>query len=171
MDTRIEQSKQLIAESLISLMKKKNFNLITNKDITNKAGLSHVTIYRHFKSKDEIIKYYLDYITDKFVQTSKILYNPDDFNAYLIKLFTHLEKNKELEILLYKSNMIHYLKDEFDRIFLAKATNFDEKYHYAFISGGLYNLYYYWIKNDCKESPQELSKIFNDFYILKGDSN
>ena len=170
MDTRIEQSKQCIAESLISLMKKREFSSITNKDITNKAGVSHITIYRHFKNKDEIIKYYLDDITDKFIETSKILYTPDNFNEYLITLFTHLEKNKELGILLYKSNMIHFLKDEFDRIFLAKATNEYNKYHYAFISGGLYNLYYYWIKNNCKESPQELAKFFNDFYILKGDS-
>ena len=66
--------------------------------------------------------------------------------------------------------MIHYLKDKFDRIFLAKGTTQTQKYHYAFISGGLYNLYYYWIKNNCKETPNELANMFNDFYILKGDS-
>ena len=33
-----------IADALISLMKKKDFNKITNKDITNRAGLSHITI-------------------------------------------------------------------------------------------------------------------------------
>ena len=55
MDTRIEQSKQEIAESLIYLMKKKDFASITNKDITDKAGLSHITIYRHFKTKDELL--------------------------------------------------------------------------------------------------------------------
>ncbi|MBP3255617.1 MAG: TetR/AcrR family transcriptional regulator [Clostridia bacterium] len=171
MDTRIEQSKQEIAESLIYLMKKKDFASITNKDITDKAGLSHITIYRHFKTKDEIIKYYLDDITDNFIRTSKILYVPNDFKGYIIKLFTHLENKKDIGILLYKSNMIHYLKDEFDRIFLAKANNRKEEYHYAFISGGLYNLYYYWIKNNCKENSTELANMFNEFYILKGDSN
>lgn len=170
MFSRIEQSKQDIAESLIYLMKKKDFSSITNKDITDKAGLSHITIYRHFHNKEEIIKYYLDNITDNFIKTSKIKYSPNDFKGYVIKLFIHLEKNKDISILLYKANMFHYLKDEFDRIFLAKATNKNEKYHYAFISGGLYNVYYYWIKNNCKETPQELAEIFNDFYILKGDS-
>ena len=30
-----------------------------NKNITDKAGLSHITIYRNFKNKVEIVQYYL----------------------------------------------------------------------------------------------------------------
>lgn len=170
MSKKIEQSKNEIAESLLSLMKKKEFSSITNKNITDNAGLSHITIYRHFNSKDDIIKYYLDNITDNFIKTSKIIYTPNNFTNYIVKLFTHLENYKDIGILLYNANMIHYLKDEFDRIFLAKAHNSDEEYKYSFLSGGLYNLYYYWIKNNCKETPQELATIFSDFYIYKGDS-
>ncbi len=171
MELQSELSKKYIAEALISLMKKKDYTSITNKEITDKAGLSHITIYRNFKSKDDIIKYYLNNITDTFIKTSKIIYTPNDFTNYITKLFTHLEKNKDVAILLYQANMIHYLKDEFDRIFLAKAKNSNETYHYAFVSGGLYNLYYYWIKNNFREPPQELANIFNNFYISKGDSN
>lgn len=171
MELQSELSKKYIAEALISLMKKKKYTSITNKEITDKAGLSHITIYRNFKSKDDIIKYYLNNITDTFIRTSNIIYTPNDFTSYIIKLFTHLEKNKDIAILLYQANMIHYLKNEFDRIFLAKAKNSNETYHYAFVSGGLYNLYYYWIKNNFREHPQELANIFNNFYISKGDSN
>ena len=171
MELQSELSKKYIAQALISLMKKKNYDSITNKEITDKAGLSHITIYRNFKTKDDIIKYYLNHITDSFIKTSKIVYTPNDFSSYITKLFTHLEKNKDIAILLYKANMIHYLKDEFDRIFLAKAKNSNEIYHYAFVSGGLYNLYYYWIRNNFKETPQKLANIFNNFYISKGDSN
>ena len=49
-------------------MKKKDYASITNKEITDKAGLSHITIYRNFKNKDEIIKYYLDEITNEFIK-------------------------------------------------------------------------------------------------------
>ena len=38
-------------------MKKKDYSSITNKEITDKAGLSHITIYRNFKSKDDIINW------------------------------------------------------------------------------------------------------------------
>lgn len=171
MELRSDLSKKYISEALIYLMKKKDYSSITNKDITDKAGLSHITIYRNFNSKDEIIKYYLDTITEDFIRESNITYSPNNFRDYIITLFTHLQKNKDIALLLYKANMLHYLKDEFDKIFLAKAHNLNEEYHYSFVSGGLYNVYYYWIKNNYKETPEELSKIFSEFYILKGDSN
>lgn len=164
-------AKDYIAEALLQLIEKQKYEDITITDIANKAGVTRITFYRNFNSKDEIVKSYLDTITDEFIKTSKIQYSPNNFKEYIVRLFTHLEKNKKIGILLYKSNIIHFLKDEFDRIFLAKATDKNEKYHYAFISGGLYNLYYYWIKNNFKESPQELANIFNNFYISKGDSN
>ena len=70
-----------------------------------------------------------------------------------------------------KTTMIHHLKDEFDRIFISKAKSENvEPYHYYFLSGGLYNIYYYWIKNGCKETPIELANKFNNFYISKGSN-
>lgn len=166
MELQSDKSKKDIADALISLMKKKNFDKITNKDITEKAGLSHITIYRNFKNKDEIIKYYLDDITDNFIKDTKIAYDSNNFSSYIEKLFIHLEKNKDIGILLYKADMIHHLKDEFDRIFINKAINESiEPYHYYFLSGGLYNTYYYWIKNGCKETPIELANKFKYFYI------
>ena len=164
-------AKDYIVEAFLQLLKKQKFEDITITDIANKAGITRVTFYRNFNSKEEIIKNHLDNITDEFIKTSKILYNPNDFKNYIIKLFTHLENNKDIGILLYKAKIFYFLEDEFNRIFFTKATNKVEEYHYAFISGGLYNTYYYWIKNSCKETPQELAEIFNNFYILKGDSN
>jgi len=67
---------------------KNNIN-ITNKNITDKAGLSHITIYRHFNSKEDIIKYYLDMITDNFIKTSKIAYKPDNFQSNNIYYISH----------------------------------------------------------------------------------
>ena len=67
MELQSDKSKKDIADALISLMKKKDFNKITNKDITNRAGLSHITIYRNFKNKDEKAVY-----IDEAIELSKI---------------------------------------------------------------------------------------------------
>lgn len=170
MELQSEFSKKCIAEALLDLMKKKDFDKITNKNITDKAGLSHITIYRNFKSKDEIIKYYLDLITNEFIKTKKVNYNPDNFKEYLIVLFTHLREKKEICDVLYKANLIYLIKDEFDKIFYSKATNIVEQYNYCFISGGLYNVFYNWLIYGCKETPNEIANMFMNFYILKGDN-
>lgn len=170
MELQSDISKKDIAEALILLMKKKDYSKITNKEITDKAGLSHITIYRNFKSKDEIIKYYLDLITNEFIKNKKVNYNPDNFKEYLIVLFTHLREKKEICDILYKANLIYLIKDEFDRIFYNKAKSKNEQYNYCFISGGLYNVFYNWLIHDCKETPKEIANMFMNFYILKGDN-
>jgi len=168
MELQSDISKKYITDALILLMKKKNYNKITNKEITDKAGLSHITIYRNFKNKDEILKFYVDEITNDFIKRKQIHYDPNNFREYLIILFTHLKEKEDIGLLLYKANCIHYIKDEFDKIFFRKAQNTKEQYHYYFISGGLYNIYYNWLVHGCKESPQEIADMFMDFYILKG---
>lgn len=166
MELRSELSKKYIAESLIYLMRKKDFADITNKDITDKAGLSHITYYRNFSSKEDIIKYYLDDITNEFIKKKKVNYNPSHFKEYLITLFSHLKEQEEIGLLLYKANLIHYIKDEFDKIFSNKARNKKEEYNYYFVSGGLYNIYYNWLISGCKETPEELADMFMDFFTL-----
>ena len=170
MELQSDISKKDIADALIHLMKKKDYHKITNKEITDKAGLSHITIYRNFKNKDEILKYYLDEITNEFIKSKKVEYDPNNFRDYLIILFTHLKEKEDIGILLYKANCIHYIKDEFDKIFYNKAKGKKEQYNYYFISGGLYNIYYNWLINHCKETPTEIADMFMDFYILKGNS-
>ena len=72
MELQSDISKKYIADALILLMKKKDYHKITNKEITDKAGLSHITIYRNFKNKDEILKYYLDEITNELDRKSVV---------------------------------------------------------------------------------------------------
>lgn len=166
MELRSELSKKYISEALIYLMRKKDFADITNKDITDKAGLSHITYYRNFSSKEDIIKYYLDDITNEFIKKKKVNYNPNHFKEYIITLFTHLKEQEEIGLLLYKANLIHYIKDEFDKIFSNKAKNKKEEYNYYFVSGGLYNIYYNWLISGCKETPEELANMFMNFFTL-----
>ena len=49
-------AKDYIIEALLQLLKKHSFEDITVTDIANKAGVTRVTFYRNFNSKEEIIK-------------------------------------------------------------------------------------------------------------------
>ena len=140
MELQSELSKKYISEALIFLMKKKDYASITNKEITDKAGLSHITIYRNFKNKDEIIKYYLDEITNEFIKNKNVDYNPNNFKEYLIVLFTHLKEKEDIGILLYNANLIYLIKDEFDKIFYNKAKNIKEQYNYYFMDYIIYTI-------------------------------
>lgn len=163
-------AKDYIIEALLILMKKQEFDTITITDITKKAGVNRVTFYRNFSSKEEIIKVYLDDITIKFIEDTKIVFDPNHLEQYITTLFHHLLLTRDIGTTLYKANLIHYIKEEFDKILSNKAVTNEEKYSYYFLSGGLFNVYYYWIIHGCVETPEELASLFIKFSYIKGSS-
>lgn len=166
-ELRSEQSKKMLAEALIDLMHKKDFISIKIQNITDRADLSHMAYYRNFSCKEDIIRYYLDTITNEFIKNSRISYKADDFKKFIVVLFTHLTANRKLGLLLYQNSLMHYVKDEFDKIFAQNAATTTEKYNCYFISGGLYNIYYFWLMNGCVESAEELADMFMNFSYPK----
>ncbi|MDE5631168.1 MAG: TetR/AcrR family transcriptional regulator, partial [Bacilli bacterium] len=67
---RIQSEKyvdEYIISALFTLMKKKKYEDISITEITNKAGVSRVSFYRNFNSTEDIIKKWIEDITDHFL--------------------------------------------------------------------------------------------------------
>ena len=80
-------------------------------------------------------------------------------------MFSHMEDYRDLGNLLNRTGLIHLIKNEFDRIFPEKASSRKDMYRYSFIAGGLFNLYYRWLCEGFRETPEELADMFLDFTI------
>jgi AcrR family transcriptional regulator len=79
------QSRTWIMNSLISLMKTKNFKDITISEIAKHADLSRRTFYRIFDSKEDVLESYFDFLADQFI--AKISsYETFDCNAAFKRL-------------------------------------------------------------------------------------
>jgi AcrR family transcriptional regulator len=55
-ERRKEQKKESIRRAALELFKVYGFRKVTVNDIAHKAGVSQVTIYNHFGSKDELVR-------------------------------------------------------------------------------------------------------------------
>lgn len=148
---------EYITEALLLLMKKKAYAGISITEVCAKAGVTRMSFYRHFASKDDILQKWITDITDDFVSGSHISYKYDTSEQYFIKLFTHMQEHKDICFALYKAGLIHLIKGEFDRIFLASYTGEYDAYKSYFLSGGIYNVFLLWLINGCKETPNELA--------------
>ena len=163
---RIQSEKyvdEYIVNALFTLMKKKEFKDISITEITNKAGVGRNSFYRNFNSKEDIVKKWIKDITDYFLNTSNINYKQDNTKEYFIKLFTHLEKYKDCAVLIYKANLTHLLKSEFENRILKIYEKEYGNYKSYFLAGGIFNVYYYWLMNGCKESPDTIANKLVDF--------
>ena len=166
MDLRSTLSKQYISEALIALLQVKEYNKISIQDIVDKAGLSRITYYRNFNNKDEIIIYYLEENTRDFFNRLNVNINQKEWKKYIEILFRDLleEKKMLLTKTLIKADLTHYIKNEIERVLTSRTNNQREMYKQLFIAGGIFNVYIEWVSNGCKETPEEMSNILNDFF-------
>lgn len=152
-----------ITQELIKLMNKKEFNKISITELCNKANVSRISFYRNFESKEDILLKYTDKITSEFIKNQKYKYSLNNRKEYIFELFSHLNNHKDYCSLLYKNNLIYIVKDIFDKYFfktISDSSSKKEQYNHVFNAGGFYNMFEFWLKNGCTESPKELSEMF-----------
>ena len=69
--------KESLTDALFYLMSKKDFNNIAITELSKKAGVSRLSFYRNFDSKEDIIKKWITTTTDNFLKESDISYKKD----------------------------------------------------------------------------------------------
>ena len=148
---------EYITEALLMLMKNKDYKDVSITEICEKAGVTRMSFYRNFESKEDILKKWLTAVTDDFLSASGISYKNDSNREYFVKLFTHLKKHKDVCQAMNKAGLIHLVKDQFDRVFLSIHRDEYDDYKSYFLAGGIYNVFLLWLINGCKETPEELA--------------
>lgn len=164
-----EQSKEWIMQALFLLMHTKDFESITMKELSQKAGVDRKTVYRHFKSKQKVLQYYLDRTCQLYIDHLK---EEKELTTYTISkvYFETCLQSIDFLWLLDKNNLLPFLLLAFDqylpeihRIFEKQRTADSSVYHseYAlsFYTGGFWNLSVKWIKEKAKKSPDEMASL------------
>lgn len=153
MELQSDLSKKYIADALIDLMKKKDYSSITNKEITDRAGLSHITIYRNFKSKEEIVSHYIASLFKEWKW--------DDKNNIAYNIFSFFQKNKDIIDLLYKAHLQYLI---LDNILALNEYNKDDSdivaYSKVTVSYLIFGWCDEWYKRGMKNTPEEMAKLF-----------
>lgn len=67
-----------------------------------------------------------------------------------------MKKQDSIVKLFYKNDLMYLIENVFIDTVIKLNQDLPKEYAY-FIAGGYYNLYYYWLENNYKENPEELS--------------
>lgn len=156
--------KECLSDALIRLMRDKEFEKISVKEIADTAGVGRATWFRNYTSKNEAL-------TFKFVQAWN---RWSDEHAIVVRNRFTLDNaqdffqfNYEIRHILhivYNANMQPSVYDAFYQVMMPQyGANAMECYQARFYSYGLFVLLDEWIKRGFKESPDEMVHIFYDF--------
>lgn len=163
------QSKEWILQALLILMDKKALKSITIKEIATKAGLDRKTFYRHFETKEDVLRLYANMACQDYISELKCQHSLTTFTiskTYFIickkhiRFFQVLEKNNLLVFVLQAFDeylpIIHKL---FDPNNAADKTVYYSEYALSFYTGGFWNISTKWIRDGATETPDEMAKL------------
>lgn len=149
---------EYITEALFLLMHKKEYADISISELCQKAGVTRMSFYRNFGSKEEVLKKWIGKITDDFLISSNISYKNDPTEVYFVKLFTHLLEHKEICIVLHRAGLLHLIQGEFERIIFSQYKDVYDNYKSCFLAGGIFHVFLFWVRNGCRETPEQMAK-------------
>lgn len=151
-------SMECIETALLSLMSEKPYDKITYQELAGRAGVSRNAIYRNYSSVDDILSQYLFRITGDFLHSFD---RTMAYKDYLLVLFRHLAKTKDVGMLLLKAGKASILYNTFllmKNRYNVENDNIREYYDYYRI-GGIYCVYLHWLETGCRETADELCAI------------
>lgn len=152
-----EMMMDYIEQAFLLLMREKPYGQITVSEITARAGVNRSTYYRHFDTRESILRSYLDSIMETYQRRFKELQS-GDFPLYLRTMFEAFYEKKEDLLLIHRSGLSYLLyevlMDQFHFAEVPPAEQFRVSYHI----GGIHANMLLWFDHGMRETPGEMTE-------------
>jgi AcrR family transcriptional regulator len=159
---QINESKTLIKNALYRLLENNKFDEISLTEIANEAGVVRMTLYRHFKAKEDILLYGFEELTKEAL--CEIQMNKDIKFIDLIEMRLIILKSSREAQLLMENDYINQLFKSFRTNLLANMTKplLDTSNDIRlFINGGVDAISKHWFETGMIESPKSVANRMN----------
>lgn len=156
--------KHSITNALIDLMKEKAYEEISISEITKQAGVSRVSYYRNYDSKDDILTENLGNLIHSLNDTLNSLPSHTPIRRVMTHFFKTIRENMSVFMLLYHAGMDRRIQEALYHLIIASdqfpAMDKRRTYPASLFSGALFSLLVQWYNTDMTENDSELSNIF-----------
>lgn len=169
------QTKLWIINSLLALLEIKDYATITINMIADHAGLGRRTFYRHFKTKDDAMKYITELLMDQFAE--QLLQNHSSgMEEVAIAYFQFWENYIDVLLLLKKAHVLYFVEDNLTELIvnvakkvkhipsgipLESLAKLYEKHNFEFSIklAGFWKATIIWCEENPRKTPEEMAKI------------
>lgn len=156
---QMKETETLITQALLKLLKEKPLTSISMTDIAIEADVVRMTLYRHFKSKEEII---LHIVESKIDHLMKDMDTTPKLTMYNLLLFRfRILKASPFTNMLYECNQLDKLLSIIRTHVLNKLPVFSdvtfEPFLVDFFIGGIDKVTEIWIAEGMQTPPDEMA--------------
>ncbi len=150
--------KECFSLSLINLMKKKEYNLISITEICKDSGFGRTSYYKYFDNNKDNLLFYISHL--RWVECKEANKDITDEGKLLLK---HIYKHRDFFLLLRKQALDHIIVKILFNEFGVKSDEPEIfRYGKAFFTGAYFGIIYEWINQGCIDTPDDISKKFED---------
>ncbi|WOS95528.1 TetR/AcrR family transcriptional regulator [Nosocomiicoccus massiliensis] len=179
-DLRVERTKESIKNSFLELMKEKEFEKITVKDITTRARINRGTFYIHYLDKYDLMKQMQEKVIEEMTQAERNnildIANKKDTMTHpingVIAVFKYVETNEKIFSamlgqqgdLSFQSTIKDFMWKKFfneqsDLLFDENESLVPKNILIAYISSAHLGVIQQWLNSGMKKSPEKMAKI------------
>ena len=153
-----ERMRGYIVEALFQLMAQKPFDEITAGEIAARAGVDRSTYYRHFKSKQAVLRSFLDTALPNPPALASQSGRQEAFEEFFVQCNQH---RREL-LLLYSAGLSGLLAERFSRpALLCPDGPAGWQYAAACRLGGVAGCLLFWLSRQMQDAPAEMARMLN----------
>lgn len=151
-------TKECIETAVIMLLEKKEFEDITITDIVKRAGVSRTTFYRHYQSKEDVLHSALSQVITKTME--KLSYDPRT-EVFWKVLFTEVKEYIHPFQFLLRAGLGDEILEQITEHVLEseESDSITDRYSAVLWVGAVYNVLVHWVRNDGKESIEEIVQV------------
>jgi AcrR family transcriptional regulator len=158
-----DEVKDYITQAYVALLKEKLPEEISISDLCKKAGVSRMSFYRNFETKESIIENRIKGDLEKLYSNTLVM-DVTSRGPILLNEFQYIADNYDFYRALYDRGLTGYLYkwwDYYARLFLQNFDPTANPYEYAFYSGASINVIIRWISGGLVETPEQMARYFD----------
>jgi AcrR family transcriptional regulator len=170
------RSQKWLLESLLTLMKEKDYYKITIKEITENADLDRSTFYRNFNSKEELLYLYFNDLAEEYTKRLKNTEALDMEKVFEIFIEFFKEHIEEIS-LLRKHHLSSLLLEAFNKHLPDVHEATQDKFPYTmnsqsmefalpFNAGGMWNILMMWVDSGVELNYSELIESLREISLF-----
>ena len=180
-DRRVQRTQQLLEAALLSLIKEKEFDLITVQEIIDRANVGRATFYAHYENKEDLIESgfegLLTTLRERQLEARSYEGNRDEkLFAFSRHLLAHADEHRNIFPAmvskrggafiqhLLRNLLVKVVRDDV-KAMMPKGGQAPEEAVVQFIAGGLFGLIIWWMGSRKRLSVEEIDEIFRRLAI------
>ncbi|WP_088008824.1 TetR/AcrR family transcriptional regulator [Indiicoccus explosivorum] len=170
-DRRILRTQQNLKNALLNLLEEKDLQELSVTMVAQKAGCNRVTFYSHYKDLNALLAAvvgdYLEGLKSHFRNSFRDMkrFSSRDVRRHL-PIFEYIYENQFIFSLIIEGEVLPGSQNQFceslaevarSRLKLEEETTADIAAMNYFLTYGSLGFFFYWIKQDFKDSPETMA--------------